>query len=151
MFNSQILAVLPVIFALGCLGYFAMQTLRTSNLFQIGMNLYQQKDYPGAEATLRRVIAINSTNDVVRLLLGDVLIKQEKITEATELLQAVIRNSPENPDAYLGLANIFMEQNQQQQAVTHLQQALNLLQVQRQPERAAKVSQLLEKISAKSL
>jgi hypothetical protein len=52
---------------------FAWKTLTNSNLFQKGIKLYQVKDYNGAEASFRQVIAIKSTNDIVRLLLGDIL------------------------------------------------------------------------------
>lgn len=147
---TDIFAISAVIFSIALLCYFAVKTLITSNLFQKGISLYQQKDYQGAEAVFRQVININSTNDVVRLLLGDVLKEQGKIEEATVFFQEVIHRSPKNPDAYLGLANILMQQNQPEAAKANLQQAKDLLQKQRQPERAAKIIQLLDKISAKS-
>ncbi|MBW4559166.1 MAG: tetratricopeptide repeat protein [Trichormus sp. ATA11-4-KO1] len=146
----DIFAIISVILSIVILGYFAWKTLITSNFFQRGINLYQQKDYPGAEAAFRKVISINSTNDVVRLLLGDVLIQQDHVEEAKELFQAVIRRSPKNPDAYLRLANVFMQENQQEEAKSNLQLAKELLQKQRQPERAAKITQLLDKINVKS-
>lgn len=145
----DILAILVVIASIILLVYFAWKTLITSNYFQKGINLYQQKDYAGAEAEFRKVIAINSTNDVVRLFLGDVLYQQDKITEATELFQEVIRRSPKNPEAYLRLANVLIQQNQPEVATTNLQTAQKLFQ-KRQPEKAKKVAQLLEKINAKS-
>jgi TolA-binding protein len=147
---ADIFAIIAVIFSVALLGYFGVKTLITSNRFQKGVNLYQQKDYQGAETAFRQVININSTNDVVRLLLGDVLKEQGKIEAATALFQEVIQRSPKNPDAYLRLANILMQQNQPEAAKANLQQAKDLLQKQRQPERAAKITQLLEKISAKS-
>ncbi|WP_414544780.1 tetratricopeptide repeat protein [Nostoc sp. CCY0012] len=147
---ADIFAIVAVISSVALLGYFAVKTLITSNRFQKGVNLYQQKDYQGAEAAFRQVININSTNDVVRLLLGDVLKEQGKIEAATALFQEVIQRSPKNPDAYLRLANILMQQNQPEAAKANLQQAKDLLQKQRQPERATKITQLLEKISAKS-
>ncbi|MBD2490700.1 M48 family metallopeptidase [Aulosira sp. FACHB-615] len=145
----DILATLVVIASVFLLIYFAVKTLITSNYFQKGINLYQQKDYPGAEAEFRKVIAINSTNDVVRLFLGDVVYQQDRISEATELFQEVIRRSPKNPEAYLRLANVLMQQNQPEAAKTNLQTAQNLFQ-KRQPEKAQKVAQLLAKINAKS-
>ncbi|WGV24476.1 tetratricopeptide repeat protein [Halotia branconii] len=146
----DILAIFAVIVSIAFLGYFAWKTLITSNFFQKGINLYQQQDFQGAEAAFRKVISINSTNDVVRLLLGDVLIKKGEVKEAKELFEEVIRRSPKNPDAYLRLANILMQENQQSAAKTNLQTAKDLLQKQRQPERANKVAQLLDQISAKS-
>ncbi|BAY17692.1 TPR repeat protein [Nostoc sp. HK-01] len=146
---NDILATLVVIASIFLLIYFAWKTLITSNYFQKGINLYQQKDYVGAEAEFRKVIAINSTNDVVRLFLGDVLYQQDKIAEATELFQEVIRRSPKNPEAYLRLANVLIQQNQPEAAKTNLQTAQALFQ-KRQPEKAQKVAQLLAKINAKS-
>ncbi|MEH2081366.1 MAG: tetratricopeptide repeat protein [Nostoc sp.] len=148
--TSSIIATVVVVLSLSILGYFAWKTLITSDLFQKGINLAQAKDYQGAEAAFRKVISINSTNDVVRLFLGDVLNQQGQVEEATELFQEVIRRSPKNPDAYLRLANILMQQKREEEAKTNLLQAKDLLQKQRQPEKAKKITQLLDKMSAKS-
>ena len=148
--TSSIIAALVVVLSLSILGYFAWKTLITSDLFQKGINLAQAKDYQGAEAAFRKVISLNSTNDVVRLFLGDVLNQQGQVEEATELFREVIRRSPKNPDAYLRLANILMQQEREEEAKTNLLQAKNLLQKQRQPEKAKKITQLLDKMSTKS-
>ncbi|MEH2196212.1 MAG: tetratricopeptide repeat protein [Nostoc sp.] len=148
--TSSIIAALVVVLSLSILGYFAWKTLITSDLFQKGINLAQAKDYQGAEAAFRKVISLNSTNDVVRLFLGDVLNQQGQVEEATELFREVIRRSPKNPDAYLRLANILMQQEREEEAKTNLLQAKDLLQKQRQPEKAKKITQLLDKMSIKS-
>ncbi|MBN4005729.1 tetratricopeptide repeat protein [Nostoc sp. LPT] len=148
--TSSIIAAVVVVLSLSILGYFAWKTLITSDLFQKGINLAQAKDYQGAEAAFRKVISINSTNDVVRLFLGDVLNQQGQVEEATELFREVIRRSPKNPDAYLRLANILMQQEQEEEAKNNLLQAKDLLQKQRQPEKAQKITKLLDKMSAKS-
>ncbi|WP_375473802.1 tetratricopeptide repeat protein [uncultured Nostoc sp.] len=148
--TSSIIAAVVVVLSLSLLGYFAWKTLITSDLFQKGINLAQAKDYQGAEAAFRKVISINSTNDVVRLFLGDVLNQRGQVEEATELFREVIRRSPKNPDAYLRLANILMQQEREEEAKTNLLQAKDLLQKQRQPEKAKKITQLLDKMSAKS-
>jgi Flp pilus assembly protein TadD len=148
--TSSLIAALVVVISLSILGYFAWKTLITSDLFQKGINLAQAKDYQGAETAFRKVISLNSTNDVVRLFLGDVLNQQGQVEEATELFREVIRRSPKNPDAYLRLANILMQQEREEEAQTNLLQAKDLLQKQRQPEKAKKITQLLDKMSAKS-
>ncbi|MBC6430872.1 tetratricopeptide repeat protein [Nostoc sp. HG1] len=147
--TSSIIAAVVVVLSLSILGYFAWKTLITSDLFQKGINLSQAKDYQGAEAAFRKVISLNSTNDVVRLFLGDVLNQQGQVEEATELFREVIRRSPKNPDAYLRLANILMQQEREEEAKTNLLQAKDLLQKQRQPEKAKKITQLLDKMSDK--
>ncbi|BAZ32799.1 TPR repeat-containing protein [Cylindrospermum sp. NIES-4074] len=148
--TTDIIAILAVVSSLSLLGYFSVKTLITSNSFQKGVNLYEAKDYQGAEAAFRKVISINSTNDVVRLLLGDILSQQGKVEEAKELFAQVIRRSPKNADAYLRLANILMQQNQEVEAKNNLIQAKDLLLKQRQPQRAEQINNLLTKISAKS-
>jgi TolA-binding protein len=147
--TSSIIPALVVALSLSILGYFAWKTLITSNLFQKGINLAQAKDYQGAEAAFRKVISINSTNDVVRLFLGDVLNQQGQVEEATELFREVIRRSPKNPDAYLRLANLLMQQEREKEAKANLLQAKDLLQKQRQPEKAQKITQLIDKMSDK--
>jgi predicted Zn-dependent protease len=142
--KSYIIAIFAVIFSFSLLAYFSWKTLITSNLFQKAVTLYQQKDYGAAEAAFRQVISLNSTNDVVHLLFGDTLMQQGKVEEATQQFQEVIRRAPKKIDAYLRLSNALMQQEKQAEAVTILQQARDLFQAQRQPEKAHKIDQLLE-------
>ncbi|MEA5578951.1 tetratricopeptide repeat protein [Anabaena sp. UHCC 0451] len=144
--TANIFAILLVITGIGFLIYFAVKTLITSNLFQKGITLFQAKEYAGAEAAFRQVIAINSTNDVVRLLLGDLLNQQGKTEEAKELFNYVITRSSKNADAYVRLANILLLQNNQQEAVKNLQTAKDLFQKQRQPQKAETITKILKDI-----
>jgi tetratricopeptide (TPR) repeat protein len=147
---SSIIAATAVFVSLTILSYFIWKTLITSNFFQKGVNLYQQKDYSGAEAAFRKVISLNSTNDVVRLLLGDILMQRGEVEEAVQLFQYIINRSPKNADAYLRLGNALMQQEKQDDAITNLQKAKDLFQKQRQSQKAEKIAQLLDKISVKS-
>ncbi len=143
---SSIFAGIVVISALALLGYFAWKTLVTANLYQKALNLYQEKDLPAAEAVLHQIIAINSTNDVVRLLLGDVLMQQEKVEEAIEVYVDIQTRSPKNPDAWVRLAQVEMRKEKPELAKSYLEKAKELLQKQRQPERAERIGKLLEKM-----
>jgi len=143
---SNIIAISSVTVSISFLIYFAVKTLITSNLFQKGVNLFQAKDYAGAEAAFRQVIAINSTNDVVRLLLGDLLNHQGKIEEAKEVFNDVITRSPKNPDAYLRLANIQLLQDEKAEALQNLQTSKALFQKQRQPQKAATIEKIMKDI-----
>jgi cytochrome c-type biogenesis protein CcmH/NrfG len=145
---TNVLSLAVVTVSLGLLVYFLVKTLITANLFEQGVNYYQAEDYPSAEIAFRKVIAINSTNDVVRLLLGETLNKQNRITEATELFQEVISRSPKNPQAYLRLANILMQQEQSAEAIANMEKAQELLKKQRQPEAAARLNRLLDKMNS---
>ena len=148
--NPQLNTIIPaaiVISSIFLLIYFAVKTLRTSNLFQKGLDLYKQKDYQNAETVFRQVTSINVSNDVVRLLLGDSLLKQGKVEEAIEKFKEVIERAPKKADAYLRLSRIYMQQDKQSEGIEYLQKAKEVLQ-KRQPEKAEEVSQLLEKLNS---
>ncbi|AFY59026.1 hypothetical protein Riv7116_6706 [Rivularia sp. PCC 7116] len=148
--NPQLNTIIPAVIVLSSiflLIYFAVKTLRTSNLFQKGLDLYQQKDYENAEAVFRQVTSINVSNDVVRLLLGDSLLKQGKVEAAIEKYKEVIERAPKKADAYLRLSRIYMQQEKQSEAIGYLQKAKEVLQ-KRQPQKAEEVSQLLEKLNS---
>ncbi|GAB1539265.1 hypothetical protein NUACC21_19310 [Scytonema sp. NUACC21] len=144
---SSILAVAAVTSGVGLIGYFSWKTLITSNLFQKGVTLYQQEDYKGAETAFRQVISRNSTNDVVRLLLGDALMQQGKVEEATQQFQDVIQRAPKKVDAYFRLSNALMRQEKKEEAITVLQQARDLLQAQRQAQKVEEINRILEKLT----
>lgn len=144
---SYIIAVVVVIFSLSILAYFSWKTLITSNLFQKGVTFYQQKNYEAAEAAFRQVISLNSTNDMVHLLLGDTLMQQDKVEEAIQQFQEVIRRAPKKVEAYLRLSNALMQQDKQQEAIASLEQARDLFQVQRQPQKSDQINHILQQIS----
>ncbi|MBW4594812.1 MAG: tetratricopeptide repeat protein [Brasilonema angustatum HA4187-MV1] len=143
----SIIAITAVISSIVLLGYFSWKTLITSNVFQKAINLYQQEDYKSAEAAFRQVIALNSTNDVVHLLLGDTLIQQGKIEEAKQQFQEVIERAPKKVDAYLRLSNVLMQQEKKEDAIATLQKARDLSQAQRQPEKAEQINRILQKMT----
>jgi Flp pilus assembly protein TadD len=60
----------------------------------------------------------------------------------------VISRSPKNPQAYFNLANILMEQERSQEAKVNFKKAQELFQKQRQPETAAKLNRLLDKMNS---
>jgi tetratricopeptide (TPR) repeat protein len=121
--------------------------LITSNIYQKGVNLYKQENYKDAEAAFRQMISLNSTNDVVHLLLGDTLMQQGKLEEAIEQFQEVIERAPKKVDAYLRLSNAFMRQEKKAEAIASLQKARDLCQAQRQQEKAEQINRILQKIS----
>lgn len=144
------LAIIIVILILFALVYFSIRTWRTNNLFQQGINYYQQQDYQNAEITFRQVISINSTNDVVHLLLGDTLMQQEQVDAAITEYQEIINRAPKKIDAYLRLANAFLLQNKQQDAINTLDQAQEFFQSKRQVNELAKIQNILQKIKSSS-
>ncbi|MBW4636324.1 MAG: tetratricopeptide repeat protein [Iphinoe sp. HA4291-MV1] len=144
---TYIIAITAVVSSMALLGYFSWKTLITSDVFQKGIDLYQQEDYKGAEAAFRRVISLNSTNDVVHLLLGETLMQQGKLEEAIQQFREVIHRAPKKVDAYLRLSNAFMRQEKKEEAIATLEKARDLCQAQRQPEKAEQINRILQKIS----
>jgi tetratricopeptide (TPR) repeat protein len=144
---SYIIAITAVISSIALLGYFSWKTLITSNVFQKGVNLYKQENYKDAEAAFRQMISLNSTNDVVHLLLGDTLMQQGKLEEAIAQFKEVIERAPKKVDAYLRLSNAFMRQEKKAEAISNLEKARELCQTQRQPEKAEQINRILQKIS----
>ena len=145
--QSYIIAAVVVGLILTSLGFFLGKTFITSNFFQKGLTLYQQRDFKGAEAAFRQVISQNSTNDMVHLLLGDALMQQDKLEEATQEFQEVIRRNPKNVDAHLRLGNALMQQEKREEAISTLTTAKDLLKKQRNPQKADQIEQLLQQIS----
>jgi TolA-binding protein len=146
--GSNLAATLIVFLSVCLLIYFAVKTLITSNRFQKGVTLYQQKDYKNAEAAFRQVIDINSTNDVVHLLLGDCLMQQDRVSEAMTEFKDVIARAPKKVDAYLRLSNTLMQQGNKTEAVANLEKARDLFKAQRQQEKAEQVDKLLQSIQS---
>ena len=144
--SGNLIAVIVVTSSICILIYFAWKTLITSNRFQKGLTLYQQKDYKNAETAFRKVISINSTNDVVHLLLGDCLMQQLQVEEAQAQFQDVITRAPKKADAYLRLSNALMLQGNKIDAVVNLEKARDLLTAQRQPQQAEKITKLLQNL-----
>ncbi|MEO1186151.1 MAG: hypothetical protein AAFX46_16385, partial [Cyanobacteria bacterium J06636_27] len=58
----------------------------------------------------------------------------------------VIEHAPKKADAYLRLSRIYMQQENQSEAIEYLKQAKEVLQ-KRQPEKAKEVGELLKKIN----
>ncbi|NJL65388.1 MAG: tetratricopeptide repeat protein [Methylacidiphilales bacterium] len=147
--GSGLVATITVFSSVCILIYFAVKTLITSNRFQKGVTLYQQKNYEAAEVAFREVIAINSTNDVVHLLLGDCLVQQDRVKDAIAEFQFVIQRAPKKVDAYLRLSNALIAQGNRSEAISNLEKSRDLFQAQRQPQKAEQVNQLLQKLQSK--
>ncbi|WP_200817617.1 tetratricopeptide repeat protein [Calothrix rhizosoleniae] len=142
------LAIIIVIFTISSLIYFSIRTWRTNSLFQQGINFYQTKDYQNAEKYFRQVIAINSTNDVVHLLLGDTLMQQQQVEAAISKYEEVINRAPKKIDAHLRLANALLLQNQQKEAIDILKQAEDYFQSKRYVNELARLKEILQKIES---
>ena len=75
--------------------------------------------------------------------------KQGKVAEAIAEFQEIINRAPKKAEAYLRLSNALMQEEKKDEAIINLKKAQELLQAQRQPVKAQKVEQLLQKINQK--
>jgi len=139
-----------VILIIFSLVYFSIRTWKTNNLFQQGIEFYRQEDYQNAEKAFRQVISINSTNDVVHLLLGDTLMQQNQVEAAINEYEEVIHRAPKKIDAHLRLANALLLQNEQKSAIAILTKAQDFFQSKRYASELARLKDILQKIESQS-
>lgn len=141
------IAAAVVVIGLTILGFFLREGMATSNTFNQGVALYEQKDYKAAEEAFRQVISRHPSNDGVHLLLGDVLMQQDKKEEAIAQFKEVIRRAPKNVDAHLRVGAALVKQDKLEEGIAALEKARDLLKAQRNPKKAEQVDQLLKQIS----
>ena len=143
---ASLIAIAVVGIGLTILGFFVRDGIVTSNIYKQGVKIYQDKDYKGAEAAFRQVISRHPSNDVVRLLLGDSLIQQDKLEDARAVFQELSDRAPKNVDARLRLGIALVKLGKLDEAVSVLEAARDLLKAQRNPQKAESVEQLLQQI-----
>ena len=144
---ASLIAIAVVGIGLTILGFFVREGIVTSNIYKQGVKIYQDKDYKGAEAAFRQVISRHPSNDVVRLLLGDSLIQQDKLEDARAVFQELSDRAPKNVDARLRLGMALVKLGKLDEAVSVLKTARDLLLAQRNPQKAESVEQLLQQIA----
>ena len=143
---ASLIAIAVVGIGLTILGFFVRDGIVTSNIYKQGVKIYQEKDYKGAEAAFRQVISRHPSNDVVRLLLGDSLMQQDKLEDATAVFQELSDRAPKNVDARLRLGIALVKLGKLDEAKGVLETARDLLLAQRNPQKAKSVEQLLQQI-----
>ena len=144
---ASLIAIAVVGIGLTILGFFVREGIVTSNIYKQGVKIYQDKDYKGAEAAFRQVISRHPSNDVVRLLLGDSLIQQDKLEDARAVFQELSDRAPKNVDARLRLGMALVKLGKLDEAVSVLEAARDLLKAQSNPQKAESVEQLLQQIA----
>jgi TolA-binding protein len=149
--DFSLLAIAVVGIGLTILGWFVREGVITSNIYKQAVKLYQEKNYIDAEAAFRQVISRHPSNDVVRLLLGEVLMQQDKLDEAIAVFRELIDRADKNVDAHLRLGSAFLKQDKLDEAKASLSTARDLLKAQRNTQKAQSVEQLLEQISTRQI
>lgn len=147
--DFSLLAIAVVGIGLTSLGLFVREGIITSNIYKQGVKFYQEKNYKDAEAGFRQVISRHPSNDVVRLLLGEVLMQQDKLDESIAVFRELIDRADKNVDAHLRLGSAFLKQDKLDLAKASLSTAKDLLLAQRNTQKAESVEQLLQHISTR--
>lgn len=146
--QTYVFAAAVVGFGLTILGFFLREGIATSNTYRQGVNLYKRRDYKGAELAFREVISRHPSNDMVRLLLGDVLMQLDLPEEASAQFREVIRLSPKNLDAHLRLGNVLIKQGKLEEAISSLKTVRDLFKQQGNTQKADQIDQLLQQTGA---
>lgn len=146
--QTYLVAAAVVGLGLTILGFFIREAITTSSNYRKGINLYQQKDYKRAEEAFRKVLSRHPSNDMVHLLLGEVLMQQDKVEESISEFRELIGRTPKNVDAHLRLSTALVKQDKLEEAIAALEKARDLFKAQRNPKKAEQVDQLLHQIRA---
>lgn len=141
-----IAAVAVVGLGLSILGFFVREGFATSKGYQKGIALYQEKDYKGAEEAFRNVLSRHPSNDMVRLLLGDVLMQLDLPEEAIAQFRELQSRAPKNVDAYLKMGTALVKLDKLEEAIPALEKARDLFKAQRNSHKADQIDQLLQQI-----
>jgi len=88
--------------------------------------LYDQGEYPEAEAILTKYLLHDQKNPEAMLLLAKIFSNQGKFNEATELGRKGIEADKCNPASYYMLALIFQEQGKIEEAISFLNSTIYL-------------------------
>lgn len=145
--HSYLIAAAVVVISLTILSFFIREGIVTSSIYKKGVKLYQEKDYTAAESAFRQVIARHPSNDVVRLLLGDVLMQQDNLEEAIAQFQELVSRAPKNVDAQLKLGTALFKQGKLEAAIATLEKTRDLYTAQRNHQKANSIEQFLQEIS----
>lgn len=78
-----------------------------------------------AQAQAEKALAINSDQPEIRVLLGNIYMKQKNSTLALEQFLIVLKDYPNFVEAWVGVIQIALEKNQGQFALKMVEKALN--------------------------
>lgn len=145
--QTYLIAAAVVGLGLTILGFIVWEGMSTSKLYRQGVALYQDKNYQAAEVAFRQVVSRHPSNDMVRLLLGDVLVQQNKLEEAINQFRELINRTSKNGDAYLRLGIALVKQDKLEDAITAIEKARDLFKAQRNPQKADQIAQLLQQMN----
>ncbi len=83
-------------------------------------------DTPGARKSLQDALTLNKDYAPARLRLGEILFKGGELAMAQTLLDELVKQQPNSPWAHHTLAQVLSSQGDEERAIQHYQQALEL-------------------------
>lgn len=90
----------------------------------LGQSLIRANRFPEAEKAFRRAIEIDSSDEASKYHLAFTLIERKAgLEEAASLLEDAIRLRPDFADAHYQLGKLYVEKNDVQKAISHLENA----------------------------
>lgn len=94
--------------------------------FRLAYALYKNQDYPQAEILFQSLIKSGYTNADVYLGYAASLLKQDKITEAFNILKEAIHYNIVNEQIYYNLAEIYYSEDNKKEALENYRLALKI-------------------------
>jgi len=125
---TWVLVIVGVLLAVGRLGAVWSSGPRARRAFERATSLSTQKDWPGAEAELRKAVRLVPGIATLRRALAGVLSHQEKFAEAEEHLRMASQLEPRNALVHLDLG-VFLAvcpPQRPEEAIDAFEQALDL-------------------------
>lgn len=85
------------------------ESIRSSRLVKLGSELARHGLYEMAESRYSEAMALTPDSVEAKLGLGELMLKQERLTDAEPIFRSVLTNHPDSLDAILGLAAVRLE------------------------------------------
>src|ERR1022692_1280920 len=101
----------------------------------VWMTSLQLRHWRNSVTLLRRVVQVEPTNFVGRLMLGNTFLEGRQLDAALREYQAALRQRPEYPDARLRAGAVLIEQGKPAEAMPYLLQAIQLAPAWPEPQR----------------
>ena len=92
----------------------------------LGVIKLRQRDLPGAEATLRRAVALQPSSGIFHRELGMALYKGGNLIESKKELDRALALDPKAAEAYFWRARVLASRGDRQQAIADLETAVAL-------------------------
>jgi len=73
----------------------------------------------------RKLLKADPANHVAASALGALLAQAEKYSEAQQVLEAAVKNTPDNPDLQFQLGDVYLKSGEPEKGVEHLKQAVD--------------------------